>query len=139
MSEEDLEDGMKTWLIGFGATAVALVVMDAIWIGLIARNFYKTQLGGLLRDKPDFVWAVFFYLIHAAGTATFVLSRSTDWRDALLLGAFFGFCCYAAYDFTNQATIKGWPMAVTFVDLLWGTFVSGVAAVLARVAQRSFS
>jgi uncharacterized membrane protein len=130
---------MRTWLIGFAASALTLVVLDAVWLGLIARDFYKSQLGSLIKDRPDLVWAVVFYLIHAAGVATFVLSRSADWRDAALFGAFFGLCCYAAYDFTNQAVIKGWPLTVTLVDVCWGTAVTAIAAVAARAVQRAFA
>ena len=51
-------------------------------------------------------------------------------RVAALRGGFFGLVAYATYDLTNQATLKGWPVAITIADLIWGTVLSAVAAAL---------
>ncbi len=44
-------------------------------------------------------------------------------RAGDLHGAAFGFVAYATYDLTNQATLNGWPLAVSLVDMTWGTMV----------------
>ena len=49
---------------------------------------------------------------------------------ALLYGALFGFFAYATYDMTNYATLRNWSLAVSLVDIFWGTCVTGVAAFL---------
>jgi len=46
----------------------------------------------------------------------------------LLTGAVFGFITYATYDLTNLATLEGWSIKITIVDLIWGTSVSTVMA-----------
>jgi uncharacterized membrane protein len=130
---------MKTWLIGFGAGLFALAILDALWLGVIARDFYKEKLGSLLRDEPIWSIAALFYLVHVLGIATFVLPQATTWSGALLLGGLFGFCAYAAYDLTNHATIKGWPPIVTAVDLTWGTFATALTALVAWAVQRHFA
>jgi uncharacterized membrane protein len=43
---------------------------------------------------------------------------------ALLLGALFGFVCYATYDLTNFAVAKDWPLLITIVDLVWGVVLA---------------
>jgi uncharacterized membrane protein len=127
---------MKSWLIGFGASLAALAVLDGLWLGLIARDFYKARLGGLLRETPVWSVAVLFYVVHAAGVATFVLPQAASWTSALLLGGFFGFCAYAAYDFTNHATLRDWPPIVTTVDLAWGSAATAATALVAYFCVR---
>jgi uncharacterized membrane protein len=41
----------------------------------------------------------------------------------MLYGAMFGFITYATYDLTNLATLKNWPIQITIIDLMWGTFL----------------
>ena len=60
-----------------------------------------------------------------------------SWVAAVLYGALFGFCVYAAYDLTNLATLRGWPLTVSLVDLAWGAVVTAAAAAIAFVAMRS--
>ena len=36
----------------------------------------------------------------------------------------FGLITYATYDLTNLATLKDWPVLLSIVDMLWGTFLS---------------
>ena len=45
-------------------------------------------------------------------------------HNALLMGTLFGIFTYATYDLTNLATLKGWPLEIVFIDILWGAFLS---------------
>jgi uncharacterized membrane protein len=109
------------------------VVIDMIWLVLVARNFYQKHIGFLM--KPDVNWlaAIIFYLLFILGLITFVVSPAIDkhsWSHALLLGALFGLITYATYDLTNLATIKDWPVIVTVVDLIWGTVLASSISVV---------
>ena len=122
---------------GWLAALVVLGILDALWLGLIAREFYKGRLGTLLLDQPIWVAAILFYLVHAAGIAAFPLQLgggSLGW--AALYGALFGLCVYAAYDLTNLATLRGWSLTLTIVDLAWGVAVTAVATMAATYASR---
>lgn len=130
---------MKALLVGYVVALVTLGVLDALWLGVISREFYKARLGSLLLDQPRWLVAALFYLVHAAGIAVFAVPPATSWWAAALYGALFGFCVYAAYDLTNLATLRGWPMAVTVVDLAWGTAVTAAAATAAFLAVRASS
>jgi uncharacterized membrane protein len=55
----------------------------------------------------------------------------------VLFGALFGFCVYAAYDLTNLATLRGWPLTVSLVDLAWGAVVTAAAAAASFLAMRA--
>ncbi len=62
----------------------------------------------------------------------FVIAPAVEkdsWVRALMLGALFGLITYATYDLTNLATLKDWPLALTVVDLIWGTILAGSVSV----------
>ena len=125
---------MRTLMASYAVALGVLAVIDALWLGVVAREFYKSQLGTMLQDKPIWSVAILFYLVHAAGIAIFAVPPSLTagtWPSALLYGALFGFCVYGAYDLTNLATLRGWPWAVSVVDLAWGTVATAIATVIA--------
>ena len=107
---------------------------------MVSREFYKARLGQLLLEQPLWWAAILFYLIHAAGVAVFAVPPALaagTWTAAVLYGALFGFCVYAAYDLTNLATLRGWPMAVSLVDLAWGAAVTAAATLVAFLVVRA--
>ncbi|MGD9881334.1 MAG: DUF2177 family protein [Reyranella sp.] len=130
---------MKTAVIGYTAALLTIAVLDALWLGVVARDFYYARLGSLLLDRPNWLPAAAFYLIHAFGIVVFVLPAAGSWPGVLLFGALFGICVYAAYDFTNLATLRGWPMAVSLVDLAWGAAATAVAATTAFLTVRALA
>ncbi|MDP1841675.1 MAG: DUF2177 family protein [Reyranella sp.] len=131
---------MKSLLLGYLAALATLAILDALWLGVVSREFYKARLGQLLLDQPLWWAAILFYLIHAAGIAVFAVPPAVaagTWTAAALYGALFGFCVYAAYDLTNLATLRGWPMAVSLVDLAWGAAVTAAATLVAFLVVRA--
>jgi uncharacterized membrane protein len=131
---------MKTWIVGYLAAFVALGLLDALWLGLVSREFYKARIGQLLLDQPVWAIAAVFYLIYAAGIVVFAVQpalASGSWTTAATYGALFGLCAYAAYDITNLATLRGWSTAVSLVDLAWGSAVTATAATASFLAARA--
>jgi uncharacterized membrane protein len=110
--------------------AIALPVffaIDMLWLGVVAKNFYRSQIGNIMKPDVNWVAAIIFYLIFIAGLVVFVIEPAVEkgsWKHALLLGAFFGLVCYATYDLTNLAVAKDWPVLVTIVDLAWGAVLA---------------
>jgi uncharacterized membrane protein len=108
----------------FVIVLVSFLLLDAVWLGLVAPRFYQSQIGFLLRDVPNWYAAGAFYLVYIAGLTTFVVTpaiRQGSPRQGAWRGALFGLVTYATYDLTNLATIEGWPLLVTLVDLVWGS------------------
>lgn len=123
------------------ASLVAFLLLDFAWLGLIARGFYRQQLGHLL--SPDVRWAaaIIFYLLFVAAVVVFAVTPAVERGSlgrALWLGGFFGFVAYATYDLTNLATLRGFPTLVAVVDMAWGCLLTAaVAAVGYLVAARA--
>ncbi len=109
------------------------LLIDMIWLGLVAKNFYAKHLGYIMRPDVNWLAAIIFYLIFIVGLVWFVITPALDkgsWANALLFGALFGLITYATYDLTNLATLKDWPLIVTIVDLIWGTALSASVSVI---------
>lgn len=112
---------------------IVFFIVDMIWLGFIAKNFYANQIGSLMKTDINWIAAIIFYLIFIFGLVIFVISPSIEknsWTNALIFGALFGFVCYATYDLTNLAVAKNWPILVTVVDLIWGAFLASSVSVI---------
>ena len=124
----------------FAYVLPVFLLFDALWLGLVAPGFYQSQIGFLLRDTPNWYAAGVFYLLYAAGLTVFVVSpaiREGSIRLGVLRGALFGLVTYATYDLTNLATVEGWPLTVTLVDLAWGaTLCAATTLVSVWLARR---
>lgn len=127
---------IKLYLI----TLPIFFAIDMVWLGVIAKNFYKQQIGFLMTSNINWVAAIIFYLIFILGLVLFVISPALEKASlmhAVLFGALFGFVTYATYDLTNLATLKDWPLLVTLVDLVWGAVLSAsVSSLTYLVASR---
>ncbi len=121
------------------ATLIPLAILDAIWL-FSTGGFYREKLGHLFADKFSFAPAVLFYLVYAAAVAYFVINpnMASSYAKVFFVGLFFGFVAYAAYDLTNQATMKSWPIMVTIVDLMWGALLTGITAVVSLAILKFF-
>ncbi len=123
------------------AILVTMVVIDMIWLRVIAVSWYEEGMGPLLTDSPNLVAAALFYLLYPLGLMIFaVLPASGDAPvlKAVGMGALFGFFAYATYDLTNLAVIRNWPVGLTVLDMAWGTFISGVATAAGKVSMDYF-
>ena len=123
--------------------AIALPVffaIDMFWLGLVAKDFYRGQIGSLMKSDINWMAAISFYLLFIVGLVVFVIMPAVEkgsWMYALVFGAFFGLITYATYDLTNLATLKDWPILVTLVDLAWGAvLVASVSVVTYLIASK---
>jgi uncharacterized membrane protein len=130
---------MLLFLKLYGISFIIFFAIDLLWLGIIAKNIYQRYIGELLRPDVNWVAAILFYLLFIGGLVIFVLMPAVDsgsWVKALLLGALFGFITYATYDLTNLATLKGWPIQITIIDLIWGTFLGASTSTLSYLAYK---
>ncbi len=128
---------VRHFVVAFAAAAIVFLLLDAAWLTTMASRLYRPAIGHLMREDFDVLAAAAFYLLYLAGVVVFVVRSSSGALAALARGAFFGLVCYATYDLTNQATVTGWPWHVTFADLAWGAFVTGISAAVAQRVARS--
>lgn len=118
------------WLAIYGLVLLTFLVMDGVWLGIVASDMYRRSIGHLMSPQIRWGAAAVFYLLYVAGLLVLVVlpNTSTPLLRVALLGALFGLVAYATYDLTNLATLQGWPVAVTLADLAWGAVVTGLTA-----------
>lgn len=116
------------------AVLVPLVILDAVWILILAKSFYTEKLGFLFSNNFNLVPAGLFYPTYALALLLLTVLpavSTSSWIEALWRGALFGLAAYATYDLTNQTTIANWPTIVTMVDIGWGVLVTTLTSVIA--------
>jgi uncharacterized membrane protein len=121
--------------------AVAFMVLDAVWLGLLMKNFYRDQLAPIVRladggIAPNWPAAFIVYVLLGTGIALFVVPRAATVTSAAALGAVFGLVVYGVYDFTNYSTLRQWPFVLTLADTAWGALASAAAAVAVWMVAR---
>ena len=72
---------MKTSLLAYAGTFLTLLICDGIWLGLIARNFYRDQLGALMLPSPNLAVGALFYLFFAASGCACSAAGAIDRLD----------------------------------------------------------
>lgn len=121
---------MTRWAASYGATLLAFAAIDLLWIKLVMAGLFQKHLGELLLDRPRMGAAAAFYLIYVAGILVLAVAQAGSWKQAMALGAALGLTAYAAYDLTNRATLKAWPLDVAILDMAWGGFMTACAALV---------
>ncbi|NPU86387.1 MAG: DUF2177 family protein [Syntrophaceae bacterium] len=122
---------MKNLIYLYLLTVPVFFAIDMIWLGFVAKGFYRNNLGHLLRPDVNWVAAFLFYLLYIAGIlifATMPALEKSSLRQAIVSGGLFGLFTYATYDLTNLATLKDWPLNVVFVDIAWGIVLTATVA-----------
>ena len=107
----------------YALTLGVFLAVDLLWLGVVARGFYQTQLRPFLSPTVNWPAAFVFYLLYVIGILIFAVLPGLA-ADSLAVaagwGALFGFFTYATYELTNLATLKDWPLKVVLVDTAWG-------------------
>ncbi len=126
-------------IIAYVATLAVFAVIDTLWLGVVAKGFYSSELGSLRAPEIKLGAAIAFYLVYALGIVVFAVMpavRAESVATALLMGGLFGFFAYATYDLTNLATLKDWPLRMSLVDIAWGTLLTAGTAAISSTAAR---
>lgn len=122
---------MAKFFIALGVSALTMLVLDGLWLSLIARTFYEQHIGHLMAEQVNWFAVALFYPLFVVSIVVFVVLPSVEKASlarAALLGALFGLVTYGTYDLTNQASLKNWPTIVTLVDMIWGTVLSATVS-----------
>jgi uncharacterized membrane protein len=121
-------------LVGYFGALITFLVMDMVWMLVLARRFYRKELDKVLRDEVRLIPVFLFYLVYIAILLALTVMPHLDpsgqgLRGVIISSLLFGFASYGTYDATNYALMKDWPLNVTIVDILWGTVVTACAAI----------
>ena len=119
---------MNRYVALYLMTLLVIVPLDFLFLGVVAKDFFTSQVGNML-GEIKLLPAILFYLLYVAGIAIFVSGgQGASWHSTLLYGALFGFFCYATFDLTSLALLKHWSWKVAIVDVAWGATVTAIAS-----------
>jgi uncharacterized membrane protein len=119
---------LKRYVTLYLATLIVLVGLDFLFLGVVAKGFFTSEVGDMLgeiRIAP----AMLFYLLYVVGVLIFVSGATgATLQSTLLYGALFGLFCYATFDLTSLSLLKHWSWSVAAVDVSWGATVTAVSS-----------
>ncbi len=122
---------IKTIILAYLLSFLVFLIVDLLWLGIVARRIYTKYLGDFLSDQVNWIAAIIFYMIFVAGVLLFVVYPAIakdSLSTAMIMGALFGLVTYATYDLTNLATLKGWPIQIVIIDIIWGAILSTIVS-----------
>ena len=128
------------YAVAYVATMVVFLGLDFSFL-ILANPTYKQEIGPLLLTTLNVPASVLFYLTYLFGVVLFVVApalKDGRWQRALIMGAAFGLVAYATYDLTNLATLKGFSVKITIIDLIWGMVVTGTSSTVGFLAAKRF-
>jgi len=132
---------MAAHLVRYGVALAVLVIGDALWLGWFGQVVVKPALGPTMRESLLWTPVILFYVLFAVGVVVFAVDpalRSKSLAMAAGLGLLFGFMAYMTYDMTNMATLKAWTVKLLAMDIAWGSFVTGLAALVSAWVSLAF-
>jgi uncharacterized membrane protein len=129
-------------IIEYVIAIVSGVVLDGIWLGVVSKSVYQKYIGELMLKNPRLFPAVLFYLIFALAVMVFVVvpAQQRHWNVWQVVGhgALLGLVVYGGYDLTNLALLKGWPLGISIIDILWGVTFSAAVSLITVYARTFF-
>ena len=128
---------MLAYVVAWVATALAFAGLDAVWLSQMGPRLYRPIIGDLMSARFDAPSAIAFYLIYVSGIVFFAVLPGIEKASLAKVpfnGAALGFVAYATYDLSNQATLRGWDVKLTLIDMAWGTTLTAVASAVGYVA-----
>jgi len=120
--------GPSRWIAGYLLTTAVFLVLDLLWLGVVAKGLYQRHLGHLMAESPNWPAAFIFYLMFIVGIFIFAIAPALERESAghaLKMAALFGLFTYATWDLTNLAVLKDFPTGVVFIDIPWGVVLTG--------------
>lgn len=119
-------------------SGLVFLIADAVMLGFVLGQVFRNQLGDTMLDGLRIGPAIGFYLLFMAGLAWFAgvpALREGVAMPALINGAILGLVAYGTYELTSWAVMRDWTPQMVFMDMAWGTVLSGASAYIgARVA-----
>ena len=120
------------------AALLVMGVLDALWLGVLARDFYRQEIGAQMVEQVRWAPAALFYFGYPAALVALALfPAGQPLSHQIARAALVGLVAYGVYDASNLATLKFWSVKLAAVDTAWGVFASALAgAAAAWVGQR---
>ena len=75
-----------SWFLTWAASLVAFLAIDLVWLGVVARGFYRERLGDLLRPDVNWTAAIVFYALYVAAVVFFAVVPALEAIELIQVG-----------------------------------------------------
>jgi uncharacterized membrane protein len=133
---------MTRYLAAYASTLLVMVLVDLVWLGILARPLYQRGIGHLMAEQASLPFAGLFYLMYTFGIVYLAIAPNASVpgvKAVFFAGAAIGLFAYATYDLTNLAVLRGWPVWLAVIDMAWGTLITAVSAAAGKFAYDRFA
>jgi uncharacterized membrane protein len=113
------------------ATFSTFLIVDALWLVLVAGPVFSSRLGDWLRESPDVAAIVLFYASFPAGLLVLAVHPAIEKRSlssAIGKGFVVGLMAYATFDLTALAILKRYAWDMAIMDMAWGAVAGAIAS-----------
>ncbi len=117
------------------AAATTMLVLDLVWLGVIARGLYDSLLGPLKRTEVLWPAAALFYAMYVVAVVAYAVIGSSSPSAALRRGAGLGLVTYSTYELTNWAVVRDWPALLVPIDVGWGVALTAVVGLAGKLVH----
>ena len=126
---------MRAKVLAAVATGATLLLLDLLWLGVIAAGLYEAWLGPL--KSPTVFWpaAALFYALYIGATVTWAVLGAERPAAAARRGALLGLVAYGTYELTNWAILRGWPALLVPIDIGWGVVLTSAASLVGKLVH----
>lgn len=115
----------RQFLATYAVTLLVMLALDGLWLGWLANDFYRQELGPLMADSVRKLPAAMYYLGFPGAIVFLALNpKPASLGSAVLRCAVMGLAGFGVCDLTSLAIIRGYTVTMTVVDIAWGTFAS---------------
>ncbi len=128
-------------IVAYLVSGAAFLALDMLWLGVVARGLYSSEMGALLANPIKLWAAIAFYAVYLVGLVVFAVLPGVNGQSVVTAagyGALLGLVAYATYDLTALAVIRDFPVKLALVDIAWGVVVSSIAAAVAAAVALRF-
>lgn len=125
-------------------SAILFFIIDLLWVAVLANQSFRDQVLRI-QGTPMVVrsWIMpLIYLLMGAGIAFYSLPKvqrlgtlgdeNRSVRNSFMWGGLLGLIIYGVFDLTNYAILRDWGIGLAMMDVMWGTFLTGLVTYLSH-------
>lgn len=121
-----------TPVILYLVTFFLFLAIDYVGLSYVVKPVFDRHIGHLMQENfrvlPAFAFYAFFMCVLLWFVSWPALSQDKGLMWVFGNAALIGALGYGTYEFTNLAILKDWTWEMVWVDGLWGTGLTAIAA-----------
>jgi len=133
---------MNKYLIAFFAAFISYLILDGTMMYFFTGKLFGSMIQKIQNGKPmktRIIPALLCFIVLAFGIVYFIVDKVRDnhiIEDSLRYGFILGFVIYAVFDLTNYAIFENYTLAVTIIDILWGSVLAFLVTVITKYVMK---